>query len=106
LIGEVEARLLVTHERRVEHLAPVSVSVVATANSVRERCVAHACPAERRRHGAVQPSAALLQVAAVPVSRQRDGEADAAWLAVRAGAPVERCVVDGRAGSDAVRGGA
>ena len=89
LVGEVEARLLLRHEGRVEDLPAVAGVGGDDGEAAGERGIALPRPAERRRHGAVQAAAALEQEAAVPVGGEREREADAVALAVRAGAPVE-----------------
>ena len=90
LVGEVEARLLLRHEGRVEDLPAVAGVGGDDGEAAGERGVARPRPSERRRHGAVQSAPALEQEASVPLGGERQREADAVAPAVRAGAPVER----------------
>ena len=90
LVGEVEARLLLRHEGRVEDLPAVAGVGGDDGEAAGERGVALPRPAERRRHGAVQAAPALEQEASVPLGGKRQREPDAVAPAVRAGAPVER----------------
>ena len=90
LVGEVEARLLLRHERRVEDLAAMSGVGGDDGEAAGERGVALPRPPERRRHAAVQASPALEQEAPVPLGGERQREPDAIALAVRTHAPIER----------------
>ncbi len=90
LVGEVEARLLLRHEGRVEDLPAVAGVGGDDGEAAGERGVALPRPAERRRHRAVQAAPALEEEPPVPLGGKREREADAVALAVRAGAPVER----------------
>ena len=90
LVGEVEARLLLRHEGRVEDLAAVTGVGRDHGEAAGERGIALPRPSERRRHRAVQAAPALEQEASVPLGGKGQREADAVTLAIRAGAPVER----------------
>ena len=90
LVGEVEARLLLRHEGRVEDLPAVTGVGRDDGEAPGERGIALPRPSERRRHRAVQAAPALEQEASVPLGGKRQREADAVALAVPAGAPVER----------------
>ena len=90
LVGEVEARLLLRHEGRVEDLPAVTGVGGDDGEAAGERGLAPPRPAERRRHRAVQAAPALEEEPSVPLGGKGQREADAVAPAVRAGAPVER----------------
>src|SRR5215472_794979 len=94
LIREVERRLLLAHEGRVEAVRS-SMSRVGRDDSKpakERRGAARGLRAERKRDTPVQPAAALLQEAAVPVVGQIDSELDAVRLAVAARASIDNAV--------------
>ncbi len=69
LVGEVEARLLLRHEGRVEDLPAVTGVGGDHGEAADERRIPLPRPSERRRDGAVQAAPALEQEAPVPLGR-------------------------------------
>src|SRR5262249_17437177 len=94
LIREVERRLLLAHEVRIEpiraRMSGFGADDCEAANQ--SGCRAGCRRPERECYAAVQPTAALLKESAVPRVRHRDREADAVWLAVTAGASIDHPV--------------
>ena len=90
LVGEVEARLLLRHEGRVEDLPAVTGVGGDDGEAAGKRGIVLPRPSERRRHGAVQATPTLEQEASVPLGGKSQSETDAVAPAVRAGAPVRR----------------